>query len=199
MEQSLQDRVQKRLSELPIDVREAIQSADLSKKIRAIGQKYELHIDQEGSLEDEVLLVMLGFADPGEFDDKLAQALAINPAQAATITTDVVNDIFIPIRESMKKWAEERAKEAPQVVATSTAAPKPAQDLAAAEVILAHKQVSAPAAPVPPSQPAAADTKPAAPATANASASMKAPETAQKSAEIKPQPYKADPYREPVE
>lgn len=77
-------------------------------------------------------------------------------------------------------------------------APKPPQDLTAAEAVLAHKQVSAPAAPASaPPQPAVADTK-AEPA-ASAPAPMKAPETPRPSADVKPQSYKADPYREPIE
>jgi hypothetical protein len=69
MEPELEKQVQARLAELPADVRAAIQSADFAKKMQAIGNGHRLHIDQLAALEDEVMLVMLGFADPAELTE----------------------------------------------------------------------------------------------------------------------------------
>lgn len=183
MEQDLQKQVEKRLTELPQDVREAIQSAQVQEHLRQIAQKHKLHIDQGAKLEDEVYMVMLGFADPAELSQNLAEGLSLPVAEAVVVATDVTNEIFMPIRASMQRWAEEHGsahaeKPAPAPIEKTPiptpppapiTTPKPAPDLAAADAVLSEKKVSVPT----PAQPAAPETM--------------------------PQNYKADPYREPIE
>lgn len=226
MDQALEAQVQQRLSELPEEIRLAVQSADLDRKIQAIGQKHKLHIDQIGNLEDETLLVMLGFADPTEFMDQLVERASVTPVQASLISADVAHDIFMPIRESMRLWAERRksmkdtdSAPAPTAPASSVVMPssKPVETPPAPVAI----RTPAPAAPIVPpvAQTPAAAPKPApdlhaadamlsqkqvsTPASATA-APLAAPAAApapQKPAPspAQPQNYKADPYREPVE
>jgi hypothetical protein len=196
MDLDLQQQVQQRLAELPQDVRDAVQSAEVAQKIQTIGKRGNLHVDQMGKLEDEVYLVMLGFADPGEFAESLAGELSLAPAQSVAIATDVANEIFMPIRASMQSWAEDHtAQEDAKLVADALSGP--------------------PAAAVPASTPAAPKPAPAAPTGLHDAASPIAPNIV--AAEVilspklgapaapkpiepgKPQQYKADPYREPVE
>ncbi|HEY4501901.1 MAG TPA: hypothetical protein VJJ20_02445 [Candidatus Paceibacterota bacterium] len=193
MDLDLQQQVQKRLAELPQDVQAAVRSAELGQKVQAIGKKHALHIDQVGKLEDEVYLVMLGFADPSEFAASLAEELGLAKDQAVEVVTEVTHDIFMPIRASMQQWAEEQtSKEDAHLVTEALAAkeppsnkpaiaapttpfsapiPSPKPDLLAAETMLAEKKVSAPTPTAPKPNPDPA----------------------------RPQNYKADPYREPAE
>lgn len=207
MDQALEAQVQQRLKELPEEIRMAVLSADLDRKIQSIGQKHKLHIDQIGNLEDETLLVMLGFSDPVEFMDQLVERLSVTPVEASLISADVVHDVFMPIRESMRLWAERKklTKDAdttpvptnsvssvvmpsskpppvPTPIAAPSApasapAPKPAPELSSIDSMLSQKQVTPPAGAATPPQ-----TPPA---------PVLNPE--------QPQNYKADPYREPVE
>jgi len=109
MEEDLQKQIEARLAELPKDVQNAIASSDLEKRIAAVGTAHHLHIDQGGHLQDETLLVMLGFADPGAFPAALEQALGISKEVAEQLATEVSDQVFVPIRESMKAFMERRA------------------------------------------------------------------------------------------
>jgi hypothetical protein len=209
MDIDLERQIQQRLAELPADVQTAIRSSDQGPKLQTIGKKYNLHVDQIGKLEDETLLVMLGFADPGEFSEHLIKELSVAPQEAVAIATDVSNEIFMPIRASMQAWAEDRAeresanvitdtlgKEAPVPTKLPPTAPAPGPiaavkaapipSLGAAEAMLSEKKITPPA-----------QTAPEAPASASSATPAASP--APKADPAQPQNYKADPYREPIE
>ena len=109
MEQDIQTQIQTRMAELPEDVRAAVQSADFGNKVHTIGTKHQLHIDQIGLLEDEVLLVMLAFSDPEEFVQNLVEQLHVQEDVANIIADEVSNDILLPIRTSIQEFMESRA------------------------------------------------------------------------------------------
>jgi len=147
MEEALDDKITKRLAELPADVRQAVESVDMGEKIRAIGARHGLHVDQLGALEDEIMLVMLGFADPGVFTERLEAGLHLSAEQAAQVTEEAVEQFFLPIRESMKHFMAAQAAshtlEAPHTAEEPVAAPK----MPAAEQMLAEKTVVVPPKP----------------------------------------------------
>ncbi len=115
MDIDIQAKIAQRLAELPPDVRHAIESASWEPKIREIGQRHALHIDQMGLLEDETLLVMLGFAGTDEFAPQIAEQLHIPPEKAQVLAAEVNTEIFLPIRESMKRFMEARHSAQPTV------------------------------------------------------------------------------------
>lgn len=190
MEQDAVTKIQQRLAELPADVQAAIQSSDLHTKITTIGGKYQLHIDQMGELEDEVMLAMLGFAPLEGLGVQLTKDLNLAPDVGEKLAADIHTQIFAPIRESMKAFAAKKAAapatmpSAPAAVATPTTPNAPtrppiAPDMHKADVVLTQPTVStAPASPK--------ATQDAAPLPSVASA---------KEGPI----YKADPYREPIQ
>lgn len=169
MDQDPTQLVTQRLAELPQGVRDAIQNADLQKKIASIGEKHKLHIDQIGTLESEVLLTMMGFTEAADFENHLQKNLGIDAAASATITADVNTDLLLPIRGAMQEFTAHGAKSAPapSTMSTSVAAiPAPSApklELMPAEALLQEKTVSTPVVPT----------------------------------LIAPKPYTADPYREP--
>jgi len=165
-----QEILQKRLAELPADVREAIVSTNVSEKIRAIGQRNSLHIDQLGDLEDETLLVMLGFADSSEFGDALQKTLRVEEPLARQLAQEINNEVFASIRESMQNFAQRRASEAPAQETPEKPAPTAPPALPAVEHMLTEPTIST-------STPLKS-TPPPAPSQGEA--------------------YKADPYREPL-
>lgn len=202
----IQQKIEARLAELPEDVRNAINDNDLDAKVRSIGQKFNLHIDQIGGLGDEVMLVMLGFTPLEGFAGALATQLSLDPVLAQTITAEVNTSIFLSIRESMKKFTEERAAVEPtpdamppavvatpptpavvglttQVIAKPTAPPPLSPDMHEAEKLLSTSTVQVPASPT-----TSQGAVPAPPVIPTAAVDP-----------AKPQLYKADPYREPVE
>ncbi len=169
MEEEIQKNIEERMAELPEDVRAAILASDFEEKIRTISQKNNLHIDQAALLGDLAMLVMLGFASGEAFEANLATSLRIPAAQATTIATDINTQLFMSIRESMKNFANTKEPPTPLV-------PK-AQEIHPADAILLQKTVTIapPTALKPTIPPATPKVEPTA-----------------------PQPYKADPYREPT-
>ncbi|MEI6864002.1 MAG: hypothetical protein WCK46_01340 [Candidatus Adlerbacteria bacterium] len=194
-EKTIQEKIKERLAELPQDVQDAVLSADMGTHIHSIGQKHGLHIDQIGKLEDETMLVMLGFFDADTFNQQIQDQLAIPAEDAAAIAGEVSDTVFAPIRESLKNFVTNKATPekveqnsalpavqiAPLPAVTALSAPAvasvPAISMPVAEKMLTEKTVVvAPTMPAP----ALVQNTPAQPTT--------------------PRPiYKTDPYREPIE
>ncbi|MEK7108956.1 MAG: hypothetical protein AAB919_00775 [Patescibacteria group bacterium] len=183
MENDIKQQIKRRFEELPVVVRQAIQSSNLEAKLQDIGAKEGLHIDQIGDLQDETLLVMMAFTDPEEFPKQLEDRVHLPLEKATAIAEEIHKEIFMPIRESMKKYMEEKIEDAEtDVTAIATlenqrqeeTGQKPIPnkpDLSAAENMLQTKTVSAPSVPKP-----ATPTKSETPQSQN---------------------YTTDPYREP--
>ncbi len=190
MEQTTLNQIQARIAELPEDVRGAIESAELGAKVSAIGRANELHVDQLGRLEDEILLVMLGFDEPTNLTSNIEKELGVSPEQAEHIVSAVGEQIFMPIRESLKKFAHEHSQAGKTAIPATEASipsiemsknlPSPEEiaktpEIKAADLMLSQKTVSIPA------------QKPH-PVAQNVPITPK----------IGPS-YKTDPYREPAE
>ena len=151
MEEDLQKQIEERLAELPADVQNAIASSDMEQKLNAIGAKHHLHIDQIGYLQDETLLIMLGFAEMSTFAEALTKALGVPAEEGKALAEEVSNQIFVPIRESMKAFAEKKS---------SSPAPVPAA-VPKAEIHPAEKMLMAPTVTkAPPAPPADYKTDP---------------------------------------
>jgi len=187
MEQTLEAQVEKRLAELPEDVRAAVLGADLDKQVQEIGTKYRLHIDQAGALGDEVLLAMLGFTELESLPASLAEQVHIAPDVAQKIAQDVSEKLFLPIRESMKKFQESRAAQAELPETKSLAQGLPV------EAGLDNRRTEDPRGlfvkEAPPKQSVATSISPAEEKLLPAAEKMLTERTV----------YKNDPYREPVE
>ncbi len=170
-----QKLMQEQFSKLPTELQAALKSPQLHEKIRIIGSKHQLHIDQMGKLEDEVVMFMMGFTEPEEFMSQLVNDLSVSTTTAGDIAVDIGKEIMVPIRGSMKKADGQGAPSGPSTPVTS-AISKPAE-LHPADAMLSQKTVTtvAPPTPKPLIPPAAPKVEPTA-----------------------PQPYKADPYREPT-
>ena len=146
MEQDTAAQIEKRLAELPEDVRNAVLSVEWEQKVRAIGAKHALHIDQTGTLGDTTLMAMLGFFDMADFPSHIAEELSVPAEKASAIAADITAEVFVPIRGSLRKFTE-TAKNPPPTPAAPVAAPTPKPDLSAADSMLQTKTVSAPIAP----------------------------------------------------
>ena len=78
-------------------------SIRVAEQLQEIGKKHRLHIDKIDALFDEAGAVMLGLTHPRDFIGKLAQKLDIDKEKTKKIAQDVNEQIFKPIRESLKK------------------------------------------------------------------------------------------------
>jgi hypothetical protein len=126
MDEDLKAKIRTRITELPEDVREAIQSNALGDHIRQIGQKHKLHIDQMETLSQETYLTMLAFSPASQFVNNIVEQVRVPRDKAEEIANDINNQIFLSIRESMKKFADEQALLAATPPLTTPTTPTPA-------------------------------------------------------------------------
>jgi len=168
---------------LPKVVQDAITSADVQKHMRELADSHKLHLDQWQSLENEVMLTLMGLQPITELQSSLQSEVGLAPDIAASLAGDISKIVFEPIRGEL-----ERALDNPQ-----------AKDEQLSGVEMAGKQALAQekaAAGAPPATVAPA-TPPAAPNTDKAtrapiSESYKAGETSTQRKSVHD-----DPYREP--
>ncbi|MFA5841518.1 MAG: hypothetical protein WC835_00970 [Candidatus Paceibacterota bacterium] len=98
-----ENEIEGKFRSLPKDVRDAITSADVDLKVTELAGKYRLHIDKAEELSDETGLVMLGLTKPQDYLKNLKQRLELPEDMARDLVTDVNEQIFKPIRESLKQ------------------------------------------------------------------------------------------------
>lgn len=111
MDMDIEQIIKERYQELPTDIQRAIQSNDLAGKFDLIAQKHNLHVDQNGSLQTETVLVMLGLESSKKYVSNLERELEIPHDKALAISEDVNREILMSIRDSLRKMEEEQEKE----------------------------------------------------------------------------------------
>lgn len=92
---------------LPKDVVDSIVSVDYKTKLQEITRRQKLLIDQAGKLEMETTLVMIGLEPLTDFIGNIERELAVSSLRAKEIAQDVSENIFKPIRESLRKVNED--------------------------------------------------------------------------------------------
>ncbi|MBI2100638.1 MAG: hypothetical protein HYT47_01295 [Candidatus Vogelbacteria bacterium] len=108
---------------LPAVIQKALEAIDLHGIMRKIGTEQKLHIDQMGILDNEVGAVLVGETRPEEFLSRLKSKLQIDQTAAESIGREANEQIFLPIRESLRKLHEET--EMSGGVKTIASLPKP--------------------------------------------------------------------------
>lgn len=103
---NIDEIIKERYKELPADIKEAIANTDLASKFDAIAKKHGLHIDQNGSLQTETILVMIGLESTEDYVDNIKKALDISRVQAIEIAKDINSEILDSIRVSIRQIQE---------------------------------------------------------------------------------------------
>lgn len=88
---------------LPQDVKIALSADETSSTIQSIAKTHNLHIDIAGKLTDAVSAVFFGKLAPQNFVSEIQKTMSLDQESAITITKEVNEKIFLPIRESLKK------------------------------------------------------------------------------------------------
>ena len=100
-EPSLEESIQFLLGQVPVPVRNFVLH-DLGPKTEDLMTRYDLHIDQGGILERELLLMLLGQETPAEFVAAL-QETGLPPEKVQALTNDINMEVFVKLRESEEK------------------------------------------------------------------------------------------------
>lgn len=172
--ENVQKQIERRISELPEDIQNAIFASDLNEKIQAIASANQLHIDQAQELADNTMLLMIGFMTEQDFHNELGQIVGSNSNAVQKITSEINNGVLLPIRESMKKFAagQGSSQVSPAAAVTETGIP-PMGSKPPLAAVLPKGPVAAPATPMsvpmqtmPTSAPSSMNASPAVPPVA---------------------------------
>jgi hypothetical protein len=106
MEQDTQKIIEERFKELPETIREVITESGWEKIIREIVSKNNLRIDQGGIIENETLLIMLGFETPEDYLNNLIQEAKLSQEIALKVSQEVNEKIFSLIRNRIIEKTE---------------------------------------------------------------------------------------------
>lgn len=111
--------LKERFEQLPEDVKEAILATPWKEKLRQISGKHNLHIDQAGHLGEETVLVMFGVEHADNLVSNIAKHVEVSEDKAEAIAEDLNREIFLKVRESLKKIFEERSESGDSFLAGS--------------------------------------------------------------------------------
>lgn len=178
-------KIAERFKQLPKVIQDAITSADVEKRMRELADTQKLHLDQWESLENEVMLALLGFQPIEDLSKNIKSEVGVSEEVAKILTAEISKIVFEPIRGELERQLENPDAQAKTVSAVEQAGKEALQAEAA--------PVAAPATPATPVAPA---TPPAPP---NEQKAVRAPvsevyKPGQTSAERKE--VHEDPYRE---
>lgn len=107
MDDETQKIISDQLKKLPSDVKEAIVSVDYKTKLQEITKRQRLLIDQAAKLEMETTLVMIGLEPLVDYISNLQREMGLTETRAKEVAVDVSDNIFKPIRESLRAMNEE--------------------------------------------------------------------------------------------
>jgi hypothetical protein len=96
-------------NQIPEDVLNIIKSSSVYIKLEEIGNKFDLNIDQVGELNVLTEQVMIGKLPSSKYIDSVAKELEITRDKAREIVETINSDIFIMVKESIRK-AQEKAE-----------------------------------------------------------------------------------------
>ena len=154
--------LKERFAQLPKVVQDAITSADVEKRLRALADTHKLHLDQWQQLENEVMLILLGCDAVGNMQKNIKTEVGVSDEVAAALTKDISEGVFEPIRQELERELEHpeaKAKEETgvegmrsQILASDQSAAGPASSPPAPEVKPPEIAPVAPATPPPQQQ-----------------------------------------------
>ncbi len=96
-----------RFARLPVDFQDALRDFDYDKRLRAIHEKFKLHIDQSFALEKTVGDVIFGDIHSADMQKILQQGLHTTSEQARDISLEINDRVLLPIREAIKARQQE--------------------------------------------------------------------------------------------
>lgn len=143
--------MQERFAKLPKVVQDAITSADVQKHLQELAKTHKLHLDQWTTLENEVMMVLLGIESTSAMQANIQKEVGVDAETATALANDISGIVFAPIRQELERQLDHPA--AQEEIKTDTEQVR--EQMLAANVQPAGAAVQLPATP-------AAETKPVA-------------------------------------
>lgn len=102
-ELTLEESVKQVMQTLPPVIRDYLSQGKYTPIARSLMAKYGLRIDQGGILERGMMLLLMGIEDPAEFSKALVEEAKLDQQTANGIMQDINEQIFVPLRDEMRK------------------------------------------------------------------------------------------------
>lgn len=99
-------RLLERFNELPKQIQVAITSADINKRLRELATAHKLHVDEWDSLENEVMLTLLGFERPEQLEQNIQREMKMSADDARALAKSINTIVFEPIRSELERQLE---------------------------------------------------------------------------------------------
>ncbi|MDB5259665.1 MAG: hypothetical protein JWO73_873 [Candidatus Taylorbacteria bacterium] len=96
---------------LPEEIKKLVVSSEIDEKIKLVGDKYSLHVDQIGELACETRKILTGSRASKDFVSRITSELEIEKGLAETIAKEINEVIFNQIRTAMQKVQDSRPTE----------------------------------------------------------------------------------------
>jgi len=103
---NFEEALKQRFAQLPSVVQKAIISANVQKRLRELADTHKLHVDQWQTLENEVMLTLLGIKPVEELEHNVKNELDIMSDAAHALAENINSIVFEPIREELEKQLE---------------------------------------------------------------------------------------------
>jgi hypothetical protein len=102
---SFDESVKQVMQTLPPPIRNYLAQGKYTAVAKSLMTKYGLRIDQGGVLEREIMLLLMGIDNPEEFTQALVEEARLDQQVVSGIVQEVNAQIFVPLREEMKRGA----------------------------------------------------------------------------------------------
>lgn len=102
-ELTFEESIAQVMQTLPPVIRHYLGQGKYSVVANDLMKKYNLHIDQGGILEREIMLLLMGVESPDEFTQALTEEAKLGQEMIDSIVQDVNTQIFMPLREEEMK------------------------------------------------------------------------------------------------
>ena len=93
--------IEEQLKTLPQDLRQAINSVPWKNLVQEIGKQNNLKPEQISSLEQETMLIIYGFVNPGEYSTNLAREIGIDEIAAENLASSIWDKVMEPISQKV--------------------------------------------------------------------------------------------------
>lgn len=103
MPQYTKQQLEERYNKLPDALKDALFSVDIAHTMFEIGKRNLLTIEKTGFLAEETGYVILGLTHPENLAANLQEKLSVDDEELIKIVSEVNKEVFLPIREMLKK------------------------------------------------------------------------------------------------
>lgn len=134
MDDEVKQIIAKRFKEVPKVVQNAILSSNVEENLRSLSEKHRLHFDQWVTLENEIMMTLLGIQTIDKLGENISEEAEVPLAVGEAIALDASKLIFEPIRKELERELDHPSatteKDSPDITPPTSIKTKPSTERA---------------------------------------------------------------------